>query len=270
MKKLIDLFNLKNRVAIITGGLGHLGLAMTEALLELNAKVIITGIREEMKQKESQRKLKYLKQKFPQNIILFKVLDFREDDSIREFFEEVKRSFKSVDILINNAAYGVSKPVEKISFTEFNSGLDGTLSSVFKCCQSVFPLMKMKKKGVIINIASMYGIVAPDWRIYKNSPSQNQPVNYGVSKAGVIQLTRYLASYWAKYGIRVNSISPGPFAKREVFKYKKFYESLKRKTMMNRIGYPEDLKGIIAILSTDASSYITGQNFIIDGGWTVW
>ena len=269
MKKLIDLFNLKNRVAIITGGLGHLGLAMTEALLELNAKVIITGIREEMKQKESQRKLKYLKQKFPQNIILFKVLDFRDDDSIREFFEEVKRSFKSVDILINNAVYGVSKPVEKISFAEFSDGINGVLSSVFKCCQLVFPLMKKKKRGVIINIASMYGIVAPDWRIYKNNPFNN-PINYGASKAGVIQMTKYLASYWAKYGIRVNSISPGPFPTKEITKDKEFHNFLKEKTMLNRVGLPEDLKGVIALLASDASSYITGQNFVIDGGWTAW
>lgn len=269
MKKLKNIFNLRNRVAIVTGGLGHLGFAITETLLELGANVIITGTEEETKQEECQKKWKYLKRIFPKNTILFKILDFRDDRSIRKFFEDVKKDFSSVDILVNNAMYLNSKLVEEMSFTEFNDGINGALSSVFKCCQLVFPLMREKKGGVIVNIASMYGVVSPDWRIYKNN-SFNNPINYGVSKAGVIQLTKYLASYWAKYGIRVNSISPGPFPKKEVTKDREFYKSLKEKTMLNRIGVPEDLKGITALLASDASNYITGQNFIIDGGWTSW
>ena len=98
----------------------------------------------------------------------------------------------------------------------------------------------------------------------------SSPPSYAVAKAGVIQLTKYLASYWAKYGMRVNSISPGPFPKEEVVKNKKFYGALKNKTMLGRIGQPEDLKGVVALLAGDASSYITGQNIIIDGGWTTW
>lgn len=269
MKKLKDLFNLNKQTAIITGGLGHLGIAMSEALLELGADIIITGASKKIKQKEYTKKTEFLKQKFPKRIVLFKTLDFRHDNSIKIFFQEVKTKFKSIDILINNAMYTISKPVEEMSFLEFNNGINGTLSSVFKCCQSVFPLMKKKRKGRIINIASMYGVVAPDCRLYKNN-SFNNPINYGAAKAGVIQLTKYLASYWAKYGIRINSISPGPFPKKKVVKDKDFHQSLKEKTILNKIGVPEDIKGITALLASDASSYITGQNFIIDGGWTVW
>lgn len=269
MKTLTDLFNLKNRIAIVTGGLGHLGLAITEALLESGANVIVTGTEKELRQKDGLEKRKHLKKKFPQNKILSMALDFHDDNSMVNFFKEIKKDFESVDILINNAFYGVSKPVENMNFTDFNDGINGTLSSVFKCCQLVFPLMKKEGKGVIINIASMYGVVAPDWRIYKNNPFNN-PINYGVSKAGVIQLTKYLASYWAEYGIRINSISPGPFPKKEVTRDREFHKLLRDKTMLNRIGLPEDLKGIVALLASDASAYITGQNFIVDGGWTSW
>jgi len=268
-KKVKELFDLSGKIAVITGGLGHLGFSMTETLLELNANVVITVTEEESKNKKTLLKLSSLKKDYPNKKILIKSIDFFNKNSLKDFFKEVEKEFKTIDVLINNAYYGIHKPIEEMTFEEFDKSVEGTFSSVFKCSSLAMPLMKKNKKGVIINIASMYGVVSPDWRIYEGTKSNNA-VSYGPSKAAIIQLTKYLASYWAKYGIRVNSISPGPFPREEVVKDKIFYKNLKEKTMLNRTGTPEDLKGIVALLAGDASGYITGQNFIIDGGWTSW
>lgn len=269
MKKIKDLFDLSGKIAIITGGLGHLGFAMTETLLELGSNVIVTVTEKEMNDEKVLSKLDRLNKDYPKQDILIRPIDFFNEESLKIFFEEIKNKFKTIDILINNAYYGVQKPIEEMNFEEFNKSVEGTFSSVFKCSSLAMPLMKKNKGGVIINIASMYGVVSPDWRIYKDTKF-NSPASYGPSKAAIIQVTKYLASYWARYGIRVNSISPGPFPREEVVKDKLFYKNLKEKTMLNRIGTPEDLKGVIALLSSNASGYITGQNFIIDGGWTSW
>jgi len=269
MKKLAKLLNLEGKTAVVTGGMGHLGRAMTEALLELGANVVISG-REQKRGKKGEEIIS-LSELFPKQKLKFAVLDFRKEESVENFFDEVYKQFGALDILVNNAMHCVSKPVEKMNLSEFNDGVTGTLSSIFQCCKHVFPLMKENNRGgSIVNIASMYGMVAPDWKIYAEIPAQNQPANYGAAKAGVIQLTRYLASCWARYGIRVNAVSPGPFPKPEVAQNTAFLQSLKEKTMLNRIGTPEDLKGVIALLASNASAYITGQNFVVDGGWTAW
>lgn len=126
-----------------------------------------------------------------------------------------------------------------------------------------------KKKGVILNIASMYGHVAPDYRIYPDLRYTNPP-SYGAAKAGVIQLTKYMASFLSPYGIRVNALSPGPFPHPETQTNRRFLEQLQNRNPMRRIGVPEDLKGAVALLCSDAGSYMTGQNLCVDGGWTIW
>lgn len=261
MKKIKDLFNLTGKIAIVTGGLGHIGFALTETLLEMGAFVIVTATENELKDKSSLENLNYFKKEYKN--ISAETIDFLDDESIVRFFSKIKKA----DILVNNAYFGISKTLEDTGFEDFNRDLNGTVSSVYK--MSKLFSKTAKKGGVIINIASMYGVVAPDWRNYAGTKFNSSP-SYGAAKAGVIQLTRYLAAYLAKNKIRVNSISPGPFPKKEVISNKKFYDSLKNKTMLSRIGEPEDLKGIIALLSSDASSFITGQNFVVDGGWTSW
>ena len=265
MKTINELFNLKNKTAVVTGGLGHLGFAMTETLLELGADVMITVTEKESTDTETLAKLATLKRDYPKQSTSIQVIDFFDDAPLKKFFG----SLKKVDILINNAYFTVPKPMESMNFEEFNKSVEGTLASVYKCSTLAFPLMKKQKKGVIINLGSMYGMVSPDWKAYKGNLF-NSPASYGPSKAGVIQLTKYLAGYWAQYGIRVNSISPGPFPNINRVKDKKFLAMLASKTMLGRIGTPEDLKGVIALLSSDASSYMTGQNITIDGGWTAW
>jgi len=242
-KSIKELFNLEGKTAVVTGGLGHLGEAMTETLLELGAQVVVTG------PGAPEREM-------PKGKVSFEQLDFKKEGAIKAFFQGLEK----LDILVNNAVY--TNP------ENFEEGVEGVLSSVYECCKGAFPHMEKQKKGVIINIASMYGMVAPDWRIYEAYPPSNSPPNYGAAKAGVLQLTRYLASYWAPYGIRVNAISPGPFS--HPGRPEEFLKRLREKTMLDRIGVPEDLKGTVALLASDASSYITGQNIVVDGGWTAW
>ncbi len=261
MRKIKELFNLGGKTAIVTGGLGHLGFAMSEAVLELGAELIITTTKHEIENKEIKEKLDYLKENY-KNVSEY-IIDFADKQSIIKFFDSIKKA----DILVNNAYYGPTKNINEMEVEDFMDGLSGGLASVFLMSKLFFK--KCNGKGNIINIGSMYGIVSPDYRIYKGN-NFSSPPSYAAAKSGVIELTKYLASYWSEYGMRVNSISPGPFPKQSVTKDEKFYKALKDKTMLGRIGEPEDLKGVIAFLASDASSYVTGQNFIIDGGWTAW
>jgi len=136
--------------------------------------------------------------------------------------------------------------------------------------REVLPYMLDKKKGKIIDIASMYGIIAPDPSTYGNDVRLNNPANYGAGKAAVIQFTKYIASYYGRQGIISNCISPGPFPNEGVQENKEFIKRLSEKTMLGRIGHPDDLKGAAVFLASDASDYITGQNICVDGGVTAW
>ncbi|WP_022671235.1 SDR family oxidoreductase [Hippea alviniae] len=251
----MDSFRLDGRVAVITGGYGHLGKAMSMALKEANAKVFVAG----------RNKEKFLNA-FNDTDIKFVEMDILNTKSIKNAFETIASKDNKIDILINNAvnlAWGDAFMDDKT----WNSGVDGVLSSVFRCIREVVEFMK--NGGSIINISSMYGFVSPDFRIYKGFENYTNPPHYGAAKAGVIQLTKYYAVRLAPK-IRVNCISPGPFPSKEVQKSKGFIENLKNKVPLGRIGLPDELKGAVVFLASDASSFITGHNLIVDGGWTIW
>jgi NAD(P)-dependent dehydrogenase (short-subunit alcohol dehydrogenase family) len=145
------------------------------------------------------------------------------------------------------------------------------LGSVFRSIREVMPYMKMTGMGNIINIASMYGIVVPDFRLYEGECLGSfNPPQYGAAKAGVIQLTKYFAEYLIPFNIRVNAISPGTFPSKSTQKNKEFIRRLSSKNPANRIGVPDDLKGTLVYLASDASKYVIGQNIQVDGGWTLW
>lgn len=253
-----DLFSLKNKVAIVTGGYGYLGSAMVEALSQYGATVIVAG-----------RNIEKFNHKFEnKSNILFEKIDISSTESIQLGFKNIFEKHKKIDILINNAVYSKTANPEMLSDEEWNVGIDGTLSSVFKCIREIIPYFKQNNSGKIINISSMYGMVAPDFKIYEKSERFLNPANYGASKAGVIQLTKYYASYLAKYNINVNCISPGTFPSEFLQQDEVFINQLCGKNPMNRIGKPEELKGVVVLLASDSSSYITGQNIAVDGGWT--
>lgn len=255
-----DLFDLTGKVAVITGGGGYLGKAMAESLLELGAKVILIGRTEETLRNAQMELL----DKYPGAKVDYNSLDLMDEEEVITYFEGLER----LDILVNNAWSGNKNSFESISFKDWEYDIDMSLNSTFKVIKMAHPLLK-ETEGVILNIASMYGHVAPDYRMYNKGEYVNPP-SYGAAKAGIIQLTKYLASFLAPDNIRVNVLSPGTFPHEETQQDPIFMKRLSEKNPMNRIGVPEDLKGAVALLCSPASAYMTGQNICVDGGWTVW
>lgn len=255
-------FSLKNKVIIVTGGYGHLGKAITESLLFHEAIVYVLG-RDEAK----------FLQAFPDRTINRSLLNFIRGDistteSIINSFQSVFEKEGKIDVLINNAFYSKGQSPEEMTDEEWAYCIDGTLSSVFRTTRSIIPFFKTSGRGKIINVSSMYGIVAPQFEIYDDFPDFLNPPHYGAAKAGVIQLTKYYASYLGKLNIQVNAVTPGPFPSNSVQQSNGFVEELKAKTSLNVIGQPEDLAGAFVFLASDTSNFITGQNIIVDGGWT--
>jgi NAD(P)-dependent dehydrogenase (short-subunit alcohol dehydrogenase family) len=263
IKSLKNLFNLQGKTVFITGGAGHLGTAMCEALAELGANIVI-GSRD---QKKGEVIANRLSDEFNIKASGF-ALDITDPESLDLALQFIEKEYGRLDVLINNAWSGKKNTFDSISIDDWKYDIDVCLNGVFYTIKKSVPYLR-KTKGVIVNIASMYGHVAPDYRIYEGTEHGNPP-SYGAAKAGVIQLTKYLGSFLATDGIRVNAISPGPFPYGDITSNTKFIDTLKAKTVLGRTGVPEELKGIIALLCSDASSYMTGQNICVDGGWTVW
>lgn len=260
----MELFSLKGKVAVITGGAGHLGSAISEGLAGADANIVIASRNESRCQELAER----LSKKYNIHAIGM-ALDVSSTDIVRDCMKKVNREMGAIDILINNASFGKQGNIETMAERDWLNGVDGTIHSVFRCTQAVVPYMGARKYGTIINISSMFGIVSPDPRIYRDSGYDNPP-NYGAGKAAILQFTRYAACHLASKGIRVNAISPGPFPNPEVQKNQWFISNLKNKVPLGRIGQPCDLMGVVVFLASEASSYITGQNIVVDGGWTVW
>ena len=253
-------FSLDGKVTLVTGGYGHLGKAMVIGLSQAGATTLVGA-----------RYISKFRQAFsiqPKPNISFVKLDISSSNSIKSAFKKVYQEQGSFDVLVNNGFYLRGNSPENMTDKDWKYGLDGTLNSVFRCMREVLPYMKKSGGGKIINIASQYGVTAPDFKIYQNKPQFLNPPHYGTAKAGVIQLTKYYASYLARYNIRVNCISPGAFPSSTVQRDKKFIKILANKIPLGRIGQPEELAGAITFLASDAASYITGHNLIIDGGWT--
>lgn len=258
----INTFNLDKKVILITGGYGHLGKAISESLLFHGAEVYVLG-------KSNERYLKAFDEKQERHKNLdFIPCDISSTAEIKNAFSKVFHSKKKIDVLINNAFYSRGVSPDQMKDEDWNYGIDGSLNSVYRCIREVIPYFKKQKSGKIINVSSMYGVVSPDFDIYETFPEAINPPHYGAAKAGVIQLTKYFANYLGKIGVNVNAVTPGPFPSKKIQENKKFIRELAKKTALNRIGMPEDLAGAFVFLASDAANYITGQNLIIDGGWT--
>lgn len=277
MKSHKKLFDLNGKVAIITGGAGFLGPKHGEAIASAGGIAILADIKEGL----AKEKAKEINNKYHTKVMGVKV-DVTDIESIKKLLKAVLSKFGRVDILINNAA---NDPKIKQSDTQksrtrfehfsleiWNKDLAVGLTSAFLCSQIIGTEMAKTGKGVILNIASDLGVIAPDQRIYRkdNLPDSMQnvkPVSYSVVKTGLIGLTRYLATYWADKGVRVNSISPGGVYNKQS---KEFVQKLTNLIPMKRMADIDEYKGAIIFLCSDASSYMTGANLIIDGGRTCW
>ncbi len=263
-KFLADLFCLKGKTFLVSGGAGLLGSQISEALAEHGATVLIAS-----------RNLEQCKAKAGELETTFNTksegyqVDITDSKSIEVLFEKLKLDGYQLSGLINSSGFGKKNTWETISEEDWTYDLDVSLTGPFRMTKAAFSDLK-ETQGVVLNIASMYGIVAPDHRMYDGKKYANPP-SYNAAKGGLLQFNRYLASFLSPHGIRVNAISPGPFPYESTQKENpNFIDRLAEKNPLNRIGIPYELKGAAILLCSDASSYITGQNLSIDGGWTIW
>lgn len=277
--KTLKRFDLTGKTALVTGGGGLLGIQHAYALLESGAEVVLTDI--------SSTSLFDAKEQLslvfdPKKITTFE-MDVTDKNGVQSVACELTRGNRIVDILINNAAVDPKIKVgnkitntsrlENFELDDWNFQISVGLTGAFLCSQIFGDCMvKNKKQGVILNIASDLSVIAPDQRIYQISgvkeEDQNvKPVTYSVIKSGLVGLTRYLATYWGDKGIRVNALSPGGVWDKQD---KKFVRSLTSLIPMGRMADKEEYHSVVQFLCSDASSYMTGQNIVMDGGRSVW
>ena len=264
-------FSLKNKNIILTGAAGILGQKLSQAYLDAGANLALLDINK----KELDKLQKNLRSK-KNNYFNTYYTDITKEEHIKKVIKLIVNKFSSIDVLHNNAATKGSsiedflKPFEQYKLATWNNVINGNLSSMFIMTKLVGKYMKKQNYGNIIQTASIYGVIPPDKNIYKNSFYNgfeiSSPASYSVSKNGVIGLTKYLASHWGEYNIRVNSISPGGIFSGQNQEFVKNYSS---KVPLGRMAKEEDIIGAAVFLCSDASSYITGQNIIIDGGFTL-
>lgn len=273
MGNIFDKFNLKGQTAIVTGGAGLLGKQFSKTLAEAHAHVVVADIfydKAEVVAKEL-RETGY-------QAIAFQV-DVTDKNSVEAMVEKAINEFGSLDVLVNSAAMDPkfdsehsgkhSNSFEDYPVEMFREALDVNLTGMFLCSQAAVKAMLKDKKGSIINICSTYGLVGPDQRLYEREgqPKQYKPVFYTVSKAGVLGLTKYLATYYMGTRIRVNALTPGGVYNQhdEIFT-----ERYSARSVLGRMAEQDEMNGACLFLASDASSYMTGANLVVDGGWTAW
>ncbi|MCW3113592.1 MAG: family oxidoreductase [Segetibacter sp.] len=263
----LNLFDLSGRIAIVTGGAGLLAAEHAIALHAHGATVVLADFNEE--------KCKLAAEALVKDGVkaTAKFCDVTKKESWETLLNEVVSEFGKVDILINNAGFtnqsksaNFDASFENFPLEDWNAIMNVNLTGAFLGCQVVGKQMLQAAKGSIINIASLYGVVSPNHKIYPGT-GISQPVAYSVSKHGVVALTKYLATLWAEKGVRVNSLTPGGiFNGHEGL----FLERFKQLNPIGRMSDKTELRGGIVFLASDASSHVVGHNLIIDGGWTAW
>ncbi len=267
----MKLFELKNKTAIVTGALGLIGKEHCRALSEAGANIVAADI-------DEYKCIEFAKSLETESIGLS--LDVTKSESIKNLRDKTLEKFGHIDILVNNAAIndmfedpkGASEQskFENYPLDLWQKSVEVNLTGVFLCSQILGYEMVKQKSGSIINIASTYGITAPDQSLYKKedgTQSFYKPPAYSATKGGLLMFTKYLAAYWGKDGVRVNSLSPGGV---ENSQDEYFIKKYSEKTPLGRMAKPTDYKGALIFLASDASSYMTGANLIVDGGWTAW
>lgn len=265
MRSIHEMMRLNGKVALVTGGMGWLGSAITETLLELGATVVCVSRGQSEKFSLS---AELDTSRFHEITFNLNVADYLLEQKIQELLNLIKDQHeKFPSILVNNMCVW-PKHVDFMTANIVDVSRSLTSNVIPHLCLMQYVAQHMSSGDSIINIASMYGQVAPDFKMYKESGMGNA-LEYGAAKAALIQSTRYLASLLGPRGIRVNSISPGPFSRAGAFVDKEwFHDELIKRTMLSRIGQRDEIKGTITLLATDLGSYITGEDIAIDGGWT--
>jgi NAD(P)-dependent dehydrogenase (short-subunit alcohol dehydrogenase family) len=259
-----DLFDLSGRVALVTGGGGHLGGVFARVLAGAGARIAVVDV----DGASVERRIGELRAAGARDVIGV-TADVGNEPQVAEAVDRVARTFERLDILVNNAATkspNFFSPLRDFPLEDWDQVLRVNLSGMFLCTRAAEPLLLASGAGSIINVASIYGISAPDQRIYDGLPF-NTPAIYSASKAGVIGLTRYLATYYGDKGVRCNAVTPGGvFAEQP----DQFVHRYSARTPIGRMARAEEIAPAVLYLASDAAAYVTGQNLIVDGGWTAW
>ena len=256
-------FELKMKTSVVTGGAGLIGKKVVIALAEAKSTVIIA----DSNKKEGKKLEKKLLDKGLD--VSYRHLDITSKESINELVNYCDNKYGSINIWVNLAYPRTpdwGDKFEKIKYESWAKNVDMHMNGYFLCCQIIAEYMKQKEEGVIINYGSTYGLVGPKFHIYKGT-EMTTPAAYSAIKGGIINFTRYLATYYGPYNVRVNAICPGGvFDKQD----KNFVKRYSENTPLGRMALPEEIAGPTLFLVSDAASYITGQVLMVDGGWTAW
>jgi NAD(P)-dependent dehydrogenase (short-subunit alcohol dehydrogenase family) len=266
-------FSLESRIALVTGATGLLGKQHCHALAEAGANVVVADLNDQVCKSFAWE----LTQSFSRDAIGLAV-DITKPESVKGMRDAILKRFGRIDVLVNNAAINdmFENPAAAEELSKFENypldmwkkSLDVNVTGMFLCSQVIGAEMARRKSGSIINIASTYGMVAPDQSIYRKpdgTQSFYKSAAYPVTKGAVIAFTKFLAAYWGKDGVRVNTLSPGGV---ENSQDEYFINNYSSRTPLGRMAQPTDYKGAIVFLASDASKYMTGANLVVDGGWT--
>lgn len=271
-RKLPRQFDLTGRVALITGGAGLLGAEFCHSLAEAGAAVVVADLDGSAAARVAQE----INQRNDKAISI--AADVTDPQSVTGMVNAALLAYSRLDILVNSAALdpkfdpqhgGHTNTFEDYPLELWDQALEANLTGPFLCCQAAGRVMLAQGGGVMINLCSIYGITAPDQRLYQKpgEPPSFKPAYYPVTKTGILGLTTYLAAYYAGKNIRVNAISPGGVYNGHDEDFVKAYSA---KTILGRMANKNDMNGALLFLASDASAYVTGANIIVDGGWSVW
>ena len=260
-----NVFDLSNQTVIITGGAGLIGSAFSKACVEHNANVIVIDIDE----KKGEQLVKNIERDYKTANIVFQKCDMTNIIEIQDLIYLVLDKFGKIDALVNNAYprnenYG--RKFEDVTFEDFCENMGAHLGGYFLISQQVAKVMMKQKHGNIINMSSIYGFAAPRFEVYDGT-NMTMPVEYAAIKGGVINLTKYLASYLGKHMIRVNTISPGGVFANQPESFVNTYSD--KVVLGKRMADSDDLVNVLIFLLSDASKYVTGRNIVVDGGWSL-
>ncbi|MGB6482869.1 MAG: SDR family oxidoreductase [Candidatus Acidiferrales bacterium] len=255
-----ELFSLQDRVALVTGGAGRYGRQICQALAEAGATVIVASrnyekceaFAEELR--DGGNEAKALR------------LDVADEKSLLAASSEIESRGGRLDVLFNNAVAVQAAPLSEQSAEDWARAMESNSTALYRTIRVFGEMMATRNAGSIVNIASIYGMVSPDFRVYEGCAEMTNPPSYGFAKAGMIQLTRYLAVHFAARGVRVNCISPGGLFSEAM--PSRFVAEYVKRTPLGRMAGTNDLKGVAVFLASDASGYVTGQNLAVDGGYT--
>jgi 2-deoxy-D-gluconate 3-dehydrogenase len=265
-----ELFSLTGKTVVLTGAAGRLGSRFAHILCESGANVILVD-------NDAKKNIKLKSKLFKKYNITCDTfdIDITNESSVEEMVKKIIKKFKKIDILINNAHFVPRDhpkrdfPFEEYPLDLWNETININLRGLFLCSREIGRTMIKQNHGVIVNISSIYGIVGADQRIYGKS-RLNSPAFYATTKGGMVNLTKYLAAYWHGKNIRVNTLTLGGVFDEQLHQDKKFVTNYSKKTILGRMARKEDYDGALLFLVSDASSYVTGFNLVVDGGWTAW